>query len=59
LLGVFISYWTDSSTAGCIVLVQTAQFLCAFLFAPRHGVLRRYAAMPSLSGDTNDGDQMP
>jgi manganese transport system permease protein len=58
LLGVFVSYWTDSSTAGCIVLVQTAQFLFAFLFAPRHGVLRRYAVMPSLSGDTNDEERL-
>lgn len=40
VLGVFVSYWTDSSTAGCIVLVQTAQFIFAFLFAPRHGILR-------------------
>ena len=31
VLGVFISYWTDSSTAGCIVLAQTAQFVLAFL----------------------------
>jgi manganese transport system permease protein len=41
VLGVFISYWTDSSTAGCIVLAQTAQFVLAFLFAPAQGVLRR------------------
>ena len=41
VLGVFISYWTDSSTAGCIVLAQTAQFVLAFLFAPGQGVLRR------------------
>ena len=33
LLGVIISYWSDSSTAGCIVLVQTGLFLLAFLFA--------------------------
>jgi manganese transport system permease protein len=46
---VFVSYWTDSSTAGCIVLVQTAQFLLAFLFAPRHGVLRR--SQGQLTGD--------
>ena len=38
-LGVILSYWTDSSTAGCIVLVQTGVFLLAFLFAPRHGIL--------------------
>jgi len=41
-MGVFVSYWTDSSTAGCIVLVQTAQFVLAFLFAPRHGVLSNF-----------------
>jgi len=41
LLGVYVSYWTDSSTAGCIVLVQTGLFLLAFLLAPRHGVLRQ------------------
>ena len=41
VLGVFISYWTDSSTAGCIVLAQTAQFVIAFLLAPGQGVLRR------------------
>ena len=41
LVGVYISYWSDSSTAGCIVLVQTALFLLAFLLAPRYGILRR------------------
>jgi manganese transport system permease protein len=41
VLGVYISYWTDSSPAGCIVLVQTGQFLAAFFFAPRYGILNR------------------
>ena len=41
LLGVYISYWTDSSTAGCIVLVQTGLFLLAFLFSPSYGLVRR------------------
>ena len=41
LLGVYLSYWTDSSTAGCIVLVQTGLFLLAFLLAPRHGIFCR------------------
>ena len=39
LIGVYVSYWSDSSTAGCIVLVQTALFLLAFLLAPRYGIL--------------------
>ncbi len=47
VLGLFICYWTDSDPAGCIVLVQTAQFLLAFLLAPRHGVLRRHGNMSS------------
>ena len=45
ILGVYTSYWTDSSTAGCIVLVQTGLFVIAFLFAPKHGILRyRFAS---------------
>ena len=40
LLGVYISYWTDSSTAGCIVLVQTGLFILAFLFSPNYGLVR-------------------
>ncbi|AII43729.1 iron ABC transporter permease [Synechococcus sp. KORDI-100] len=47
VLGLFICYWTDSDPAGCIVLVQTAQFLLAFLLAPRHGVLRRHGNLSS------------
>ena len=41
LLGVIVSYWSDSSTAGCIVLMQTGLFLLAFLLAPRHGIFKR------------------
>ena len=44
VLGVYVSYWSDSSTAGCIVLVQTALFLMAFLFAPRYGILKGHGA---------------
>ena len=40
LLGVYISYWSDIETGGSIVLVQTALFLLAFLFAPRYGILK-------------------
>ncbi len=39
-LGVYISYWSDIETGGSIVLVQTVLFLIAFLFAPRHGILK-------------------
>ena len=50
LIGVYTSYWTDSSTAGCIVLVQTGLFVIAFLFAPKHGILRhRFASSMPIS----------
>jgi manganese transport system permease protein len=39
VLGILISYWSDSSPAGCIVLVQTGLFVLAFLLAPRYGIL--------------------
>jgi manganese transport system permease protein len=42
LIGVYVSYWSDSSTAGCIVLAQTALFLLAFLLAPRYGILNAH-----------------
>lgn len=43
-LGAYISFFLDGATGGIIVLLQTACFLGAFFFAPRHGrlaVLRR------------------
>ncbi|MEB3297837.1 MAG: metal ABC transporter permease, partial [Cyanobacteriota bacterium] len=39
VLGILISYWSDSSPAGCIVLVQTGLCVLAFLLAPRYGIL--------------------
>ncbi len=44
--GAYISYFLDGATGGVIVVLQTLIFLCAFVFAPKHGVLasRRKAA---------------
>ena len=54
LIGVYTSYWTDSSTAGCIVLVQTGLFVMSFLFAPKHGILRhRFASSMPISSLPN------
>ena len=54
IIGVYTSYWTDSSTAGCIVLVQTGLFVIAFLFAPKHGILRhRFASSMPISSLPN------
>ena len=42
--GILLSYHLDSAPAPTIVVVMTAIFIIAFLFAPRRGVLRRPAA---------------
>ena len=38
-VGAYISYFLDGATGGVIVVLQTAIFLSAFFFAPRHGML--------------------
>ena len=37
--GAYISYFLDGATGGIIVTLQTAIFLVAFVFAPKHGLL--------------------
>ncbi|MBE0578018.1 metal ABC transporter permease [Devosia sp.] len=46
LVGAYISFFLDGATGGVIVVLQTAVFLLAFVFAPKHGLLanRRRAA---------------
>jgi manganese/iron transport system permease protein len=44
VLGVLVSYAINGATGPCIVLIQTAVFLAALLFAPGSGMLRRRAA---------------
>ena len=38
-IGAYLSYYLDGATGGIIVVLQTAIFLLAFLFAPKHGWL--------------------
>ena len=38
-VGAYLSYFIDGATGAVIVLLQTALFLVAFLFAPVHGLL--------------------
>ncbi len=40
VLGWYLCFLLDIPPGGCIVLVQTAIFLLAFLFAPRYGILK-------------------
>jgi manganese/iron transport system permease protein len=48
-VGAYASYFLDGATGGIIVVLQTATFLAAFFFAPKHGMLaaRRRAALAS------------
>jgi manganese/iron transport system permease protein len=45
-IGAYVSYFIDGATGGIIVVLQTAIFLAAFFFAPKHGMIaaRRRAA---------------
>lgn len=38
-VGAYLSYFLDGATGGVIVVLQTAIFLTAFIFAPKHGLL--------------------
>jgi manganese/iron transport system permease protein len=40
-LGTIASFHIDGATGACIVLIQTAFFVLAFLFAPKRGLLMR------------------
>lgn len=37
--GTYISYFLNGSTGACIVLAQSLLFICALIFAPKHGLL--------------------
>ena len=38
-IGAYVSFFLDGATGGIIVVMQTALFLIAFVFAPKHGLL--------------------
>jgi manganese/iron transport system permease protein len=44
VVGTIVSFHIDGATGPCIVLIQMAVFLAAFLFAPQGGLLRRKTA---------------
>jgi len=39
LVGAYASYFFDGSTGGCIVTLQSALFVAALVFAPKHGLI--------------------
>ncbi|AQS40976.1 MAG: ABC-type Mn2+/Zn2+ transport system permease component [Candidatus Tokpelaia hoelldobleri] len=51
-IGAYASYFMDGATGGIIIVLQTALFLLAFVFAPKHGlVAARRRAARSLDGE--------
>lgn len=49
-LGSWMSYFTDTSVGGTIVLLQTLCFLAIFVLAPRHGLLARQRMLRTKGG---------
>lgn len=52
IVGAYASYFFDGSTGGCIVTLQSALFVVALVFGPKHGLVaararRRHAAEES------------
>lgn len=51
-IGTIASFHLDGATGACIVLVQAAFFVAAFLFAPKHGLIKtRREAVPALPAE--------
>ena len=50
VIGTLVSFHIDGATGPCIVLIQAAAFVAAFLLAPRTGLLRR--RLPAKSSST-------
>ena len=42
VVGTLVSFHIDGATGACIVLIQMAVFILAFLFAPKHGLVTRH-----------------
>ncbi|WP_422771324.1 anchored repeat-type ABC transporter permease subunit [Plantactinospora sp. WMMC1484] len=53
LVGLYLSWSYDTPVGGTIVLVATAVFLAAWLFAPRHGLLTRRWRRPAAVEDSD------
>jgi len=43
IVGAYGSYFFDGSTGGCIVTLQSALFVAALVFAPKHGLIGQRA----------------
>ncbi|WJK42872.1 anchored repeat-type ABC transporter permease subunit [Solwaraspora sp. WMMA2056] len=55
LVGLYLSWSYDLPVGGTVVLVATAVFLLAWVFAPRHGLLARRRREPDEAPDREPG----
>ncbi len=58
VLGIYLSYWFDASSAGLVVLVQGIVFGIVAIMSPRHGVLGRRlrnGRRQPVAGETKEG----
>jgi manganese/iron transport system permease protein len=51
VLGTIVSFHIDGATGACIVLIQMAVFILAFLFAPNRGLISVRGARPRAESD--------
>lgn len=51
LVGAYASYFFDGSTGGCIVTLQSAIFVLALIFAPKHGLISARARRRAGNGE--------
>ncbi len=54
-VGAYLSYFLDGATGGLIVVLQTAIFLAAFIFAPKHGLIAARRRAATAAAETTDG----
>ena len=58
-LGAYFSYFLDGATGGIIVCLQTALFLAAFFWAPKHGLLAARRRAAAVLSSERVGDDVP
>ncbi len=53
IVGAYASYFFDGSTGGCIVTLQSALFVVALVFGPKHGLIAARARRRAASLEAN------
>ena len=54
-LGAYLSFFINANPGGLIVCLQTLLFLCAYIFAPKYGILNTIRTAYKLKHEANHG----